>query len=125
MNKLILFILLLLSNVTFSQYVLDSSQAVKTIKIKAQRDSLLIVNDFLHTENDSLKSGIAIRDLKINAKQNIINMQDTIMLYMEKQIKKLENTPIIKEEIKIKWYVWAGVIVSSICDGMITGFIIK
>ena len=111
--------------VSFSQYYLDSAQAVKTIKIKAQRDSLLIVNDFLHTENDSLKSGIAIRDLKINAKQNIINMQDTIMLYMEKRIKKLENTPIIKEEIKIKWYVWAGVIVSSICAGMITGFIIK
>lgn len=125
MSKIILLILLLMPAVSFSQYYLDSAQAIKTIKIKAQRDSLLIVTDYLHTENDSLKSGIAIRDLKINAKQNIINMQDTIMLYMEKQIKKLENTPIIKEEIKIKWYVWAGVIVSSICAGMITGFIIK
>ena len=114
MSKIILLILLLMPAVSFSQYYLDSAQAIKTIKIKAQRDSLLIVTDYLHTENDSLKSGIAIRDLKINAKQNIINMQDTIMLYMEKQIKKLENTPIIKEEIKIKWYVWAGVIVSSI-----------
>ena len=111
--------------VSFSQYYLDSAQAIKTIKIKAQRDSLLIVTDYLQTENDFLKSGIAIRDMKISSKQNIINMQDTIILYMEKQIKKLENTPIIKQEIKTKWFVWAGVVISSLCAGMITGFIIK
>ena len=111
--------------VSFSQYYLDSAQAINTIKIKAQRDSLLIVTDYLQTENDFLKSGIAIRDMKISSKQNIINMQDTIILYMEKQIKKLENTPIIKQEIKTNWFVWAGVVISSLCAGMITGFIIK
>ena len=124
MSKFILLILLLPCSL-FAQYNLDSVQAVKTLKIKAERDSLLIVTDYLHTENDSLKSGIVIRDNKLKLKQDIINMQDTILLYKDKQIYKLENTQVVKEEIKTKWYVYAGIIISSVCAGIITGLVIK
>lgn len=125
MNKLFLITFLLISTICYSQFNLDSTQARKTIKIKEQRDSLLIVTDYFQTENDSLKSGIKIRDSKINAKQNIIDMQDTIIMYKDKQINKLENTPIIKEVVRTKWYTWAGVIISSVCAGLITGIFIK
>lgn len=116
---------MLISTICYSQYNLDSIQAVKTLKIKAERDSLLIVTDYFQIENDSLKSGIAIRDNKLKLKQSLIDMQDTIILYKDKQIYKLENTPIVKEVIKTKWYVYAGLIVSSFAAGIITGLVIK
>lgn len=114
-----------MSTICYSQFELDSVQAMKTIAIKAQRDSLLIVADYFQTENDSLKAGIAIRDNKINSQQLLIGMQDTIMIYMDKQLKKFEQAPIIKEVVKTKWYVYAGIIISSICTGIITGVLIK
>lgn len=121
MNKLFLITILLIATECFSQFQPpDSIQVKKIIAIKAQRDSLLIVTNYLQTENDSLKAGIAIRDRKISAKQNIIEMQDNIISYMEKQIKKFEDTPIVKEVVK-----WAGVIISSIAAGIITGLIIR
>lgn len=122
---IVFFIILLISEICSAQFNLDSTQAIKTIKIKYERDSLLIVTDYFQTENDSLKSGISIRDNIIFHKQNIIDMQDTIILYKDKQIYKLENTPIVKEVIKTKWYVYAGIIISSVCAGIITGLLIK
>ncbi len=120
------FIILLMSEICSAQFQApDSIQVKKTIAIKAQRDSLLIVTEYFQTENDSLKSGIAIRDNKLKLKQSLIDMQDTIILYKDKQIYKLENTPIVKEVIKTKWYVYAGIIISSICAGIITGLVIK
>lgn len=52
-------------------------------------------------------------------------MKDSIVTWMDFQLKRYENTPIVKEVIKTKWYTWLGVIVSSIAAGLITGIIIK
>lgn len=127
MNKVLIiacFIILLMSETCSAQYYLDSTQAVKTLRIKYERDSLLITSEFLNVENDSLKSRTALLDRKLELKQNIIDMQETVITYKDKQILKLEQTPVIKEFITTKWYVWAGVIISSVCAGIITGLII-
>jgi hypothetical protein len=63
--------------------------------------------------------------MDFNNKQ-IIAMYDTVINNKEQQIKLLEMKP--QQVIQVsetKWYTWAGVIVSSVAAGIVTGLIIK
>lgn len=82
--------------------------------------------DFLKVENDSLKSRCYLYKKALTTQDLIISMQDTIINNKEQQIKELELIP--KNVVKInhtKWYVFAGIIISSVATGIITGMILK
>lgn len=103
----------------YSQYNFDSVQ-VKKINL------IIEENKFLNIENDSLKSRCYLYKKALTTQDLIISMQDTIINNKEQQIKELELIP--KNVVKInhtKWYVFAGIIISSIATGIITGLIIK
>lgn len=121
----ILIIILLSSTICSGQYYLDSTNAAKTIKIKFQRDSLLIVTDYQQTENDSLKSGIILRDKKLGLKDLEIAMQDTIIKRQDNQLRIFENKPIEVREIKTSFWTYAGIAVSGIATGLIIGIVVK
>jgi len=115
----LIILILTISNVSFCQFEFDSTQ-VKKIRL------IIEENKFLQTENDSLNSRVAIYKKSENFYKQITAMQDTIIGNKEKQIRQLEAKP--QQVIQInqtKWYTWAGVIISSVCAGIITGLIIK
>lgn len=129
MNKILIiacFIVFLTAGICSAQeFVLTPEQAVKAIMIKAERDSLRIVTEFQQTENDSLKSGIKIRDNLLELKDMEIAIQDSTINRKDQQIQKLEMRGVEIREIKTGFLTWAGVIVSSVAAGMIIGIIIK
>jgi len=95
-------------------------------KYLKQMRLLTIEFDFIKQENDSLYSRVNLyKKLTFNLSE-VSSMKDTIILYKEKQIKELEAIP--KTVVNVnhtKWYVFAGIIVSSIAVGLITGFFVK
>lgn len=116
---LIISILTLCSNKGFTQFQFDSVQ-VKKIRL------IIEENTFLKTENDSLNSRITLYKKGDYINNLIISMQDSIISNKEKQIKQLESIPQQVTQVnQTKWYVWAGVVISSVCAGIITGLIIK
>lgn len=111
--------ILLISINAFSQFQFDSVQ-VKKIRLVIEE------NAFLKVENDSLVSKVDYLKRAGSVSELIISMQDSIILNKEKQIKKLESIPqTVVQENKTKWYVFAGIIISSVSAGIITGLIIK
>ena len=83
-------------------------------------------NKFLKIENDSLYSRVNLYKKLVFNLNEVSSMQDTIILYKEKQIKELEAIPKTVVNVNYtKWYVFGGIIVSSIAAGLITGFFIK
>ena len=111
--------ILLISINAFSQFQFDSVQ-VKKIRL------IIEENAFLKVENDSLVSKVDYLKRAGSVSELIISAQDSIILNKEKQIKQLEAKPqTVVQENKTKWYVFAGIIISSVSAGIITGLIIK
>ena len=90
---------------------------------------LLITNPSLSRLefNSDLPFAINNNSLIVSGNLNeVSSMQDTIILYKEKQIKELEAIPKTVVNVNYtRWYVFGGIIVSSIAAGLITGFFIK
>jgi len=118
-KTLLIILILIVSSTAYSQFEFDSVQ-VKKIRL------IIEENKFLQVENDSLNSRVVIYKKSENFYKQIVEMQDTIINNKEKQIRQLEMKP--QQVIQVnqtKWYTWAGVIVSSVAAGIITGLIIK
>ena len=117
---LIILILILCSNFVHAQSFEFDSVQVKKLRL------IIEENSFLKIENDSLNSRVEIyKRMDFNNKQ-IISMYDTVIANKEQQIKLLEMKP--QQVIQVnqtKWYTWAGVVISSVVAGIITGILIK
>ena len=102
-----------------AQYVFDSTQ-INKIRL------IIEDNKFLKVENDSLSNRCLYYKKILFNSDLIISMQDSIISNKEKQLKQLESIP--KTVINVnytKWYIFAGIVLTSISAGLITGLILK
>lgn len=120
MSKLRIILIIIFSFLAvslFGQYQFDSTE-IKKIRL------IIEDNQYLKAENDSLESKVKLQDRKIFILNSQIAMRDTVIYFKEMQIRDLGVRPAL-DNSGIKWYTWAGVIISSIAGGIILQTILQ
>ena len=105
MNKILItacFIILLISEICSGQtYTIDSTQAKKSIQIKAERDSLRIVVKYFEFENSMQDTIIQAQSAKIVSKDKELRLVYDMKNLLQERVDFLEKQPKeIKQENK-------------------------
>ena len=111
MNKIIFALFLLTVSVNcFSQtYTIDSTQAKKSIQIKAERDSLRIVVKYFEFENAMQDTIIQAQSTKIANKDRELRLVYDMKNILQERVNFLEKQPKeIKQENKYSFLEIAG-----------------
>ena len=111
MNKIIFALFLLTVSVNcFSQtYTIDSTQAKKSIQIKAERDSLRIVVKYFEFENAMQDTIIQAQSTKIVSKDRELRLVYDMKNILQERVNFLEKQPKeIKQENKYSFLEIAG-----------------
>ena len=111
MNKIIFALFLLTVSINcFSQtYTIDSTQAKKSIQIKAERDSLRIVVKYFEFENAMQDTIIQAQSTKIANKDRELRLVYDMKNILQERVNFLEKQPKeIKQENKYSFLEIAG-----------------